>query len=151
MARSVRLLPEVVAMLSDIPRIVHAQQVFLSLNSQPIPYWTIYVQYGNAHLKKLELRGLASTTWGIILWPERCVGAAPHTSWWSKSVTKPTPCSSATSLLMSGICWNWKWMHLQHCKASKQAKNCYDYTCPYMCTPASLVGVKWGWTQENRN
>ena len=43
-ARSVRLLPEVVAMLREIPKALHTQQVFLSANNRPIPYWTTYVQ-----------------------------------------------------------------------------------------------------------
>ena len=43
-ARSVRLLPDVVATLRDIPRAVHTPYVFLSANNQPIPYWTTYVQ-----------------------------------------------------------------------------------------------------------
>ncbi len=43
-ARSVRLLPEVIAMLREIPRALHTQQVFLSATNKPIPYWTTYVQ-----------------------------------------------------------------------------------------------------------
>jgi len=43
-ARSVRLLPEVIAMLRETPRALHTQQVFLSATNKPIPYWTTYVQ-----------------------------------------------------------------------------------------------------------
>ena len=43
-ARSVRLLPEVIAMLRDTPRALHTQRVFLSASNKPIPYWTTYVQ-----------------------------------------------------------------------------------------------------------
>ena len=43
-ARSVRLLPEVVAILRETPRALHTQQVFLSATNKPIPYWTTYVQ-----------------------------------------------------------------------------------------------------------
>ena len=43
-ARSVRLLPEVITMLREIPRTLHTQQVFLSATNKPIPYWTTYVQ-----------------------------------------------------------------------------------------------------------
>ena len=43
-ARSVRLLPDVVAMLREVPRAVHTPYVFLSANNRPIPYWTTYVQ-----------------------------------------------------------------------------------------------------------
>ena len=43
-ARSVRLLPAVLKMLHEIPRFLHTQQVFLSVNNKPIPYWTTYVQ-----------------------------------------------------------------------------------------------------------
>jgi integrase len=43
-ARSVRLLPEVIAMLREIPKALHTQQVFLSATNKPIPYWTTYVQ-----------------------------------------------------------------------------------------------------------
>ena len=43
-ARSVRLLPEVIAMLRETPRALHTQQVFLSATNRPIPYWTTYVQ-----------------------------------------------------------------------------------------------------------
>ena len=43
-ARSVRLLPEVITMLREIPKTLHTQQVFLSANNRPIPYWTTYVQ-----------------------------------------------------------------------------------------------------------
>jgi len=43
-ARSVRLLPEVTAMLRETPRALHTQQVFLSATNKPIPYWTTYVQ-----------------------------------------------------------------------------------------------------------
>ena len=43
-ARSVRLLPEVTAMLLETPRALHTQQVFLSATNKPIPYWTTYVQ-----------------------------------------------------------------------------------------------------------
>ncbi len=43
-ARSVRLLPEVITMLREIPRALHTQQVFLSATNKPIPYWTTYVQ-----------------------------------------------------------------------------------------------------------
>jgi len=43
-ARSVRLLPEVITMLREIPKALHTQQVFLSANNRPIPYWTTYVQ-----------------------------------------------------------------------------------------------------------
>lgn len=43
-ARLVRLLPAVLKMLHEIPRFLHTQQVFLSVNNKPIPYWTTYVQ-----------------------------------------------------------------------------------------------------------
>ena len=43
-ARSVRLLPEVITMLREIPPALHTQQVFLSATNKPIPYWTTYVQ-----------------------------------------------------------------------------------------------------------
>ena len=57
-ARSVRLLHEVVTMLSDIPRVVHTQQVFLSVNSQPISYWTTYVQkVWKRSLEKAGIKG----------------------------------------------------------------------------------------------
>ena len=45
-------------MLSDIPRVIHTQQVFLSVNSQPIPYWTTYVQkVWKRSLEKAEIKG----------------------------------------------------------------------------------------------
>ena len=67
-ARSVRLLPEVITMLREIPRTLHTQQVFLSATNKPIlSGQPMSKRYGNAHLKKLELRGLASTTCGMIL------------------------------------------------------------------------------------
>ena len=37
-ARSVRLLPEVIAMLHDTPRALHNQRVFLSANNKPALY-----------------------------------------------------------------------------------------------------------------
>ena len=43
-SRSVRLLPEVITMLREIPPALHTQQVFLSATNKPIPYWTTYVQ-----------------------------------------------------------------------------------------------------------
>ncbi len=43
-ARLVGLLPAVLKMLHEIPRFLHTQQVFLSVNNKPIPYWTTYVQ-----------------------------------------------------------------------------------------------------------
>ena len=43
-ACSVRLLPEVITMLREIPPALHTQQVFLSATNKPIPYWTTYVQ-----------------------------------------------------------------------------------------------------------
>ena len=43
-ARLVRLLPELITMLGEIPRALHTQQVFLSATNKPIPYWTTYVQ-----------------------------------------------------------------------------------------------------------
>ena len=57
-ARSVRLLPEVLAMLHDIPRAIHTQQVFLSVNNKPIPYWTTYIQkIWKRSLEKAEIEG----------------------------------------------------------------------------------------------
>ena len=41
-ARSVRLLPDVIAMLKEIPRAIHTQKVFLSAKNFPIPSWTGY-------------------------------------------------------------------------------------------------------------
>ena len=37
-ARSVRLLPDVIVMLKEIPRAIHTKKVFLSAKGRPIPY-----------------------------------------------------------------------------------------------------------------
>jgi len=42
-ARSVRLLPDVIVMLKEIPRAIHTKKVFLSAKGRPIPYWTGYL------------------------------------------------------------------------------------------------------------
>ncbi len=42
-ARSIRLLPNVIAMLKEIPRAIHTKKVFLSAKGRPIPYWTGYL------------------------------------------------------------------------------------------------------------
>ena len=42
-ARSVRLLPDVIVMLREIPRAIHTKKVFLSAKGRPIPYWTGYL------------------------------------------------------------------------------------------------------------
>ena len=57
-ARSVRLLPEVITMLREIPRTLHTQQVFLSATNKPIPYWTTYVQkVWKSSLEKAGIKG----------------------------------------------------------------------------------------------
>ena len=57
-ARSVRLLPEVITMLREIPRTLHTQQVFLSATNKPIPYWTTYVQkVWKRSLEKAGIKG----------------------------------------------------------------------------------------------
>ena len=58
-ARSVRLLPEVIAMLHETRGALHTQQVFLSATSatnKPIPYWTTYVQ--KTRKQSLEKAGI---------------------------------------------------------------------------------------------
>ena len=37
-ARSIRLMPEVIVMLKEIPRAIHTKKVFLSAKGRPIPY-----------------------------------------------------------------------------------------------------------------
>ena len=41
-SRIVKLLPHVVKMLSEIPRVNHTRKVFLSALGKPLPYWTTY-------------------------------------------------------------------------------------------------------------
>ncbi len=41
-ARSVKLVPNVIEMLQEIPRETHTRKVFLSSTKKPIPYWTAY-------------------------------------------------------------------------------------------------------------
>jgi integrase len=41
-ARSVKLMPHVIEMLKEIPRVQGVNKVFLSMNNLPIPYWTTY-------------------------------------------------------------------------------------------------------------
>jgi integrase len=41
-SRIVKLLPQVVKMLNEIPRVNHRRKVFLSALEKPLPYWTTY-------------------------------------------------------------------------------------------------------------
>lgn len=41
-ARSVKLVPNVIEMLQEIPRETHTRKVFLSSTKKPIPHWTTY-------------------------------------------------------------------------------------------------------------
>jgi len=44
-SRIVKLLPHVVKMLSEIPRVNHTRKVFLSALGKPLPYWTTCCHY----------------------------------------------------------------------------------------------------------
>ena len=43
-ARSVKLVPNVIEMLQEIPRETHTRKVFLSSTKKPIPHWTTFLR-----------------------------------------------------------------------------------------------------------
>ena len=90
----------------------HSTSLFIGYEqTHPLLGQPMSKRYGKAHLKKLGLGGLASTTWGMILWPERCVGATLHTSLWNKSAIRQTPCYAATNWLTRGTYLNFESIH----------------------------------------